>query len=230
MSRSRLKLKTEMDKLKPGEQLKEIATDPGFAKDVYSWAKMTGNKVISVEQAGGKVSAVIQKGADIPKAQSGSAPSIGTTLVVFSDDMDKALASFVIANGAAAAGKEVTMFFTFWGLNVIKKAHKPAVKKDFMGKMFGMMLAGSSLGLKLSKMNMGGLGTKMMRGRMKAKGVDSLEQMIKSAKEAGVRLVGCQMSMDIMGVSQEELMDGVEIAGVASYLEATESARANLFI
>ncbi|MBI9103472.1 MAG: FAD-dependent oxidoreductase [Spirochaetales bacterium] len=224
-----LKLKTEMDKLKPGDQLMEIATDPGFAKDVYSWANMTGNKVISVEQSAGKVTALLQKGR-VEKAPVSAVPSKGTTLVVFSDDMDKALASFVIANGAAASGKEVTMFFTFWGLNIVKKHHKPAVKKDFMGRMFGMMMAKSSLGLKLSKMNMGGMGTKMMRGRMKAKGVDSLESMIQTASDAGVKMIGCQMSMDIMGVTKEELFDFVDVAGVASYLEAAETAKANLFI
>lgn len=225
-----MKLKTEIDKLQPGERLLETATDPGFAKDVHSWANMTGNKIISVEQAGGKVKALIEKSAPKAAVQGPAAVGNGTTMVVFSDDMDKALASFVIANGAAASGKDVTLFFTFWGLNVIKKAKKPAVKKDFMGRMFGMMLASSSLELKLSKMNMGGLGTRMMRARMKAKGVDSLESMIQSAIDAGVRLVGCQMSMDIMGVSREELRDEVEIGGVATFLEATETSKANLFI
>jgi peroxiredoxin family protein/rhodanese-related sulfurtransferase/TusA-related sulfurtransferase len=224
-----LKLKTEMDKLSPGERLLEIATDPGFAKDVYSWANMTGNKVITVEQEAGKVKALIEKGS-VKNKQIKNNTGNGTSMVVFSDDMDKALASFVIANGAAASGKDVTLFFTFWGLNVIKKHKKPKVKKDFMGKMFSIMLPGSSLGLKLSKMNMGGLGSKMMRMQMKAKGVDSLESMIQIAIDSGVRLVGCQMSMDIMGVHKEKLLDSVEIGGVATFLESTEASQANLFI
>jgi len=151
-------------------------------------------------------------------------------MVVFSDDMDKALASFVIANGAAASGKKVTLFFTFWGLSIIKKRERVSVKKDFMGKMFGFMLPNHSGKLGLSKMNMGGMGAKMMRARMKAQGVDSLEQMIQSAVDAGVKLVACQMSMDVMGVKKEELMDGVEIGGVASFLQSTDEAQASLFI
>ncbi len=151
-------------------------------------------------------------------------------MVVFSDDMDKALASFVIANGAAASGKKVTLFFTFWGLSIIKKRERVSAKKDFMGKMFGFMLPNHSGKLGLSKMNMGGMGAKMMRARMKAQGVDSLEQMIQSAVDAGVKLVACQMSMDVMGVKKEELMDCVEVGGVASFLQSTDEAQASLFI
>jgi peroxiredoxin family protein len=110
------------------------------------------------------------------------------------------------------------------------KKDKPRVAKDFMGKMFGMMLPKHAGQLSLSKMNFGGMGSIMMKSRMKAKQVDQLEQMIQTAKAAGVRMVACQMSMDIMGVSKEELMDGVEIGGVATYMEAASDARVNLFI
>ncbi len=224
-----MKLKTEMEKIEPGDHLIQIATDPGFGRDVESWCNMTGNHLISVNMDGGMVTAEIEKASPrknpVPMHQ-GS----GTTMVVFSDDMDKALATFVIANGAAASGQEVTLFFTFWGLNVIKAAKKPAVRKDFMGRMFGMMMPKSSRKLALSKMNMGGMGTKMMRARMKAKGVDSLESMIEQAKEAGVRFVACQMSMDIMGVAREELMEGIEVGGVASFLESAGKSNSSLFI
>jgi NADPH-dependent 2,4-dienoyl-CoA reductase/sulfur reductase-like enzyme/peroxiredoxin family protein/TusA-related sulfurtransferase/rhodanese-related sulfurtransferase len=229
-----LKLKKEIDKLNPGEMLREIATDPGFAKDVYAWAKMTGNQVLSVEQQGPKVTALVQKGK--PKeavnlaSPSASLPQDGTSMVVFSDDLDKALASFVIANGAAASGKKVTLFFTFWGLSVIKKHRHGRVKKDFMGKMFTLMLPKHSKKLGLSKMNMGGMGSAMMRARMKAQGVDSLEQMIQSAVEGGVKLIACQMSMDVMGVKREELMDCVEIGGVATFLQSTDDAQSTIFI
>ena len=229
-----LKLKSEIDKLHPGEMLRETATDPGFAKDVYAWAKMTGNKVISVEQKGPKVTALVQRGKPQEAApvsgQAANLPQTGTSMVVFSDDLDKALASFVIANGAAASGKDVTLFFTFWGLSVIKKTRPGRVKKDFMGRMFGMMLPNHSKKLGLSKMNMGGMGSVMMRARMKAQGVDSLEQMIQSAVDAGVKLVACQMSMDVMGVKKEELMDCVEVGGVASFLQSTDEAQSTLFI
>jgi peroxiredoxin family protein len=153
-----------------------------------------------------------------------------TTLIVFSDDLDKALASFVIANGAAATGKKVTMFFTFWGLSVIKRREKVRTSKDFMGRMFSWMLPRNSQKLSLSKMNFAGLGPGMMRGRMKAKRIDPLETMIQTALQAGVRMTACQMSMDIMGVVKEELIDGVELGGVATYLEAASSAAVNLFI
>ncbi|MBN2626184.1 MAG: CoA-disulfide reductase [Spirochaetales bacterium] len=231
-----LKLKKEIERLHPGEMLRETATDPGFAKDVVAWAKMTGNHVISVDQKGPKVTALIQRGkpraasAAVPAGGSAALPQEGTSMVVFSDDMDKALASFVIANGAVASGKKVTLFFTFWGLSIIKKRERVSVKKDFMGKMFGFMLPNHSGKLGLSKMNMGGMGAKMMRARMKAQGVDSLEQMIQSAVDAGVKLVACQMSMDVMGVKKEELMDCVEVGGVASFLQSTDEAQASLFI
>lgn len=152
------------------------------------------------------------------------------TLIVFSDDLDKALASFVIANGAAATGKKVTMFFTFWGLNVIKKRQKPAVSKDLFGRMFGWMLPAHSGKLKLSKLNMGGAGSRMMRMIMRRKRIESLESLMASAVEAGVEMIACTMSMDVMGVSRDELLDTVSLGGVATYLERAEEANVNLFI
>ena len=151
-------------------------------------------------------------------------------MVVFSDDMDRALASLVIANGAAAMGSKVTLFFTFWGLNVIKKSDKPHVEKDMMSKMFGSMMAKDAGDLKLSKMNMMGVGAKMMKKRMLTKKVDSLEDMLQTAMENGVQMIACQMSMDVMGVDKEELMEGVEIGGVATYLEEADQSNLNLFI
>lgn len=152
------------------------------------------------------------------------------TLIVFSDDLDKALASFVIANGAASTGKKVTMFFTFWGLNVIKKHEKPVVSKDLFGKMFGWMLPAHSGKLSLSKMNMGGAGSWMMRMIMKKKRIDSLESLIQQAIDNGVEMIACTMSMDVMGVKKEELIDNVTLGGVASYLEKAEESNVNLFI
>jgi peroxiredoxin family protein len=144
--------------------------------------------------------------------------------------MDKALASLVIANGAAGAGKKVTVFFTFWGLNIIKKVKKPKVRKDFMGFMFGLMLPSSLHRLSLSKLSMGGMGNWMMKGRMKSLKIDSLQEMLDSAVAAGVRMVACTMSMDVMGVKKEELLDSVEAGGVATMLDAADSSRATFFI
>ncbi|MDA3957001.1 CoA-disulfide reductase, partial [Oceanispirochaeta sp.] len=215
-----LKLREQMETLKPGEMIRETATDPGFARDVYAWAKMTGNSVVSVEQSGPKVIAVIKKGGAPSPSRMGGGPQKGTSMIIFSDDLDKALAAMVIANGAISAGKDVTLFFTFWGLSFLKKKKAPRVKKDFMGRMFGMMLPSNSSKMGLSKINMGGMGAKMMRMRMKALGVDSVEQMMETALKNGIHLVACQMSMDVMGVAEEELMEGVEIGGVASFLGA----------
>ena len=152
------------------------------------------------------------------------------TFILFSDDLDKTLATFVLANGAAATGKKVSIFFTFWGLNAIKKVHKPKVEKDIFGRMFGWMLPSDSTKLALSKMNMMGIGAKMMRHLMKKKGVDSLESLRQQAIDNGVEFIACQMSMDVMGVKREELLDNVTIGGVASYMERAEQANVNLFI
>jgi NADPH-dependent 2,4-dienoyl-CoA reductase/sulfur reductase-like enzyme/peroxiredoxin family protein/rhodanese-related sulfurtransferase/TusA-related sulfurtransferase len=224
-----LKLKNSMDKLATGDVIKIKASDAGFYKDVKSWANMTGNEVMDLTQKGSEITAVLRKGNPVKNNQ----PAISSgdaTLICFSDNLDKALATFVIANGAAASGKKVTIFFTFWGLNVIKKQRKPKVSKDFFGKMFGMMMPSSSKKLGLSKMNFGGMGGPMMRMVMKSKGVDALEQMMQSALDNGVEFIACQMSMDVMGVKAEELMDGVQIGGVATYLERTQSANLNLFM
>ncbi len=225
-----MKLKKEIDLIADGEQISITASDPGFYKDVQSWAAMTGNTLLELNRDGSKVVAVVQKSTDTRKITTTAGSLDGTTLICFSDDLDKSLATFVIANGAAASGKKVTMFFTFWGLNVIKKQVKPAVDKDFFGKMFGWMLPSSSLKLGLSKMNYFGKGGWMMRMIMKKRGVDSLEAMIQSAKDAGVEFIACQMSMDVMGIKAEELMDGVHVGGVANFLEKTEASGLNLFV
>lgn len=225
-----LKMKKTMDGLASGERVEITATDPGFPRDAAAWCSSTGNQLISKEASGGKSVVIIEKGE--PKACNivTSCEGKGKTFIMFSDDLDKALATFVLANGAAATGKKVTIFFTFWGLNVIKKLHKPETEKDIFGKMFGMMLPSSSKKLKLSKMSMGGIGGKMMRYIMNKKGIDSLESLRQQALENGVEFIACQMSMDVMGVKQEELLDEVTIGGVATYMERADNANVNLFI
>ena len=225
-----LKMKKTMDSLVSGDRVEITSTDPGFPRDAAAWCNSTGNQLISKETAGGKSVVVIEKGE--PKSCNivTSCEGKGKTFIMFSDDLDKALATFVLANGAAATGQKVTIFFTFWGLNVIKKLHKPNVEKDIFGKMFGMMLPSSSRKLKLSKMSMGGIGGKMMRYIMNRKGIDSLESLRQQALENGVEFIACQMSMDVMGVKQEELLDEVTIGGVATYMERADTANINLFI
>lgn len=225
-----MQLKKNYEALKIGEQLQITATDQAFGKDVTSWCKMTGAELVALENKNGVVAATIRKQEKTASCEISRNNADNKTLIVFSDDLDKALASFVIANGAASTGKKVTMFFTFWGLNVIKKQHKPTVTKDIFGKMFGWMLPTHSGKLKLSKMNMGSAGSWMMRLIMKRKRIDSLESLIQQAIDNGVEMIACTMSMDVMGVQKEELMDNVTLGGVASYLERAEEANVNLFI
>ena len=219
--------------MKDGELLEVSASDPGFAKDIASWCKRTGNTLVSNEERDGAYVAIIRRGTNAPAvqkaAQADAAPK-GKTIIVFDGDMDKVLASFVIANGALAMGRPVTMFFTFWGLTALRKTEKVPVKKSLIEKMFGFMLPRGAGKLKLSKMNMGGMGTAMMQGIMKDKNIDSLETMMKKAMENGVKIIACSMSMDVMGIHPEELIDGVEIGGVGTYLGDAEESDVNLFI
>jgi len=224
-----MQLKKNYERIGEGECLEIKVTDQAFGEDLAGWCRVTGAKLLKIDNSGGVITAQIEKAApnkDNANVRTGD----NKTLIVFSDDLDRALASFVIANGAAATGKKVSIFFTFWGLNVIKKLQKPKVQKDFMGKMFGMMLPSSSKKLGLSQMNMGGIGGKMMRYIMKRKNIDSLESLMQQARENGVEFIACSMSMDVMGIKKEELMDGITIGGVAAYLDRAENANVNLFI
>ena len=219
--------------MKEGEVLKVSATDMGFAADIDSWCRRTGNTLIKTERQNKENLVFIKKGKESCSLEAETkivdTPQ-GKTIIVFSGDLDKVLASFIVANGAAAMGRPVTMFFTFWGLNALRKTEAPAVKKPFVEKMFGIMMPKGSKKLKLSKMNMAGMGTAMMKKVMNDKHVDSLEQLMQHALTGGIRLVACTMSMDIMGITKEELIDGVELAGVASYLGDAEESNVNLFI
>lgn len=225
-----MKLKKHYDELSPGERLKVKATDPAFPKDAESWCNITGARLVEKKNNAGVTSVIVEKTLHKPDFQINTQSDGSKTIIVFSNDLDKALASFVIANGIAATGKKVSMFFTFWGLNVIKKTQKPRTSKDIFGKMFGMMLPSDSKHLSLSKMNMGGLGSRMMRLIMKRKNIESLESLINQACDAGVEMIACTMSMDVMGVKQEELLDNVQLGGVAAFLERAEKANMSLFI
>lgn len=226
-----LKMKQAMDGLAPGEQLEVRATDAAFPRDAEAWCRTTGNRFLGRHSESGVYIAMIEKttpcAVEASKPQQGDS---GKTLILFSDDLDKVLATFVLANGAAATGRKVSIFFTFWGLNAIKKTNRPKVAKDFFGRMFSWMLPSDSTRLALSKMNMMGMGAKMMRYLMRKKGVDSLEELRQQAVDNGVEFIACQMSMDVMGVRREELLDNVTVGGVATYMERAEKANVNLFI
>ena len=238
-----MKVNETLAGMEDGETLEVSATDMGFARDVESWCKQTGNTFVKKERQGKQNIVQLVKGScSLPASVAADGSSVpvqpvpmqpvkdGKTMIVFSGDLDKVLASFIIANGAAAAGKPVTMFFTFWGLNALRKKESMHVKKPFMDAMFGKMMPRGTDKLKLSNMNMGGMGTAMLKKVMNDKNVESLESLMKSAMANGVKLVACTMSMDIMGITPDELIDGVELAGVASYLGDAENSNVNLFI
>ncbi len=226
-----MKLYEAMSNAKDGDIINVTATDPGFFADAAAWCARTKNTYLKGEKTDTGFSVWIKKGCEgddcnTPTGAHGNDKS----LIVFSGDLDKALASFIIANGAAAMGRKVTMFFTFWGLNILRKRNKVKIKKTFIEKMFGAMMPRGTGKLKLSKMNMLGAGSSMMKGIMKKKNVSTLGELIAQAQKNGVKIVACTMSMDVMGIRKEELIDGVELAGVASYLGAAESSDTNLFI
>ena len=215
-----------------GQIMRVTASDAGFYEDVKAWCERTNNELVKRSRENGLISAVIRKGKKPEAAASSNIAPVkdNKTLIVFSGDFDKAIASFIIANGAVAMGKKVTMFFTFWGLNILRKPEKINIKKGFMDKMFGAMMPRGSRKLKLSKMNMMGMGTKMMRKVMKDKNINSLEELIQSAIDSGIQIVACQMSMDVMGLKKEELLDGVKVGGVGYYLGQAEDSNVNLFV
>lgn len=230
-----MQVKICVDDMKPGEVLKVSASDAGFYEDIKAWCRRTNNELLNLYKKGGTITAFIKKGNE-KEVYNNSADTKSEvvkdnkTMVVFSGDLDKAIASFIIANGAASMGKKVTMFFTFWGLNILRKHDRVRVNKGFIDRMFGLMMPRGSKKLKLSKMNMMGLGGKMIRKVMKNKNITSLEDLIQSAIDNGVQIVACQMSMDVMGIKKEELIDGVKIGGVGYYLGEAEDSNVNLFI
>lgn len=220
----------ELKQLQPGDQLEVVVTDPGFANDIKSWTSQTGNTLVDLKQRDKEVTAVIEKAEQQPKDLSVQHTEKGTTIVLFSGELDKALAAFIIANGARAAGREVSIFCTFWGLNALKRPNPGKVKKTGIERLFGMMLPSGPENMPLSKMNMLGLGRLMMKMIMKQKNVDSLPTLIDKAIDNDIKLIACTMSMDVMGIKKEELRPEVEFAGVGTYIGDTEHANHNLFI
>ncbi len=206
------------------------ATECSFASDIAVWCERTGNKLISVNtNDNGVIRAEIERYSIRPENKT-SSENNGKNFLVFSCDLDKVIAAFIMANGAAAMGRNVTMFFTFWGLNVLRKPKKINDEKTFIEKIFSFMLPKGTKEFGLSRMNMCGLGANMMRKIMKQKGIKSLEELIKDAVSHGVKLIACKMTMDIMGIKEDELIDGVEFGGVSSFMGAAEKSDMSLFI
>lgn len=233
-----MRVKSTMDTVNTGDIVNITASDMGFYEDIGAWARRTGNELLSVNKEKGLIKASVKKGLSIKEDNSSIAcanpgnavEKKNMTMVVFSGDLDKAIAAFIIANGAASMDKKVTLFFTFWGINVLRKETHEPVKKNFIEKMFGFMMPKGSKKLGLSNMNMAGMGPKMIRSIMKKKNVQSLEELIKSAMDSGVEVVACQMSMDLLGIKEEELLDGVKFGGVGYMIAESDDSSATMFI
>ena len=223
-----MKLAENIANINDGEILEISSTDKGFYADVEAWCDSTNNTLLSLDNYNKKIIATIQKG-KVDITSSKTQKNNGQTIVVFSNDLDKALAAFIIANGAKASGHDVTLFFTFWGLNILRRDNIN-VKKSFIDRMFGLMMSKGADKLTLSKMNMGGIGSILMKWVMKQKNVSTLKELIEQAQSQGIKFIACQMSMDVMGIKKEELIDGVEIAGVAKYIAESSNSNSNLFI
>jgi len=220
-----------MEALDAGELLEVTVSDPAFGRDIRAWAKKTGNDVLSLKSDKGLIVVLLRKNKAVPVVALPAATRDKLTLVVFSDDLDKVMASMIIANGALAMGKPVSLFFTFWGLDVLRRENAPARDKPMMDRMFSSMLPSGVDHLNsISKMDMHGLGAKMIRKVMHDKGVETPGHLLQSLVDGGAQMIACQMSMDVMGIHQSELIDGVEIGGVAAFLGEASESGTTLFI
>jgi NADPH-dependent 2,4-dienoyl-CoA reductase/sulfur reductase-like enzyme/peroxiredoxin family protein/rhodanese-related sulfurtransferase/TusA-related sulfurtransferase len=225
-----MKLKAAIDQMSVDDVVEIKATEMGFAADIPAWCTRTNNSLLSLKAENGYYIATVKKGKALDVCRIPETSRDKKTMVIFSNDFDKMMAAFIIANGAASTGSEITMFFTFWGLNLLRRDYKVPVKKSLVEKMFGIMMPRGASKLTLSKMQMGGMGTLMIKQIMQKKNVLSLQELMEAAQKNNVRFVACSMSMDIMGIKKDELIDGVEIGGVASYLEKADNAGYNIFV
>lgn len=252
-----IKIKQTIDSLPSGATARILAS-AGFLPDLKNWSAASGNPILTLEVSGAELSATIQKGnqtAANPQSRDSASVAPGNdacscsacaiqtanqtvnqsqdssgAIVLFSNDLDKAMAAFIIATGMAASGMKVAIFFTFWGLSVLRKNPAPQRKKTIMERMFGFMLPRGAANLSLSKMNMGGMGTVMMNQVMKQKNVASLPTLIEQARSLGVRFIACEMAMGVMGLEREDLIDVDEVAGVASFVQLAKNSNSTLFI
>ncbi|MBK9697899.1 MAG: FAD-dependent oxidoreductase [Propionibacteriaceae bacterium] len=229
-----LKLTEQMKSLNVGDEILVHVADPGFATDGPAWAKRNDHQLVGMEPEGPGFRATFRKGAAGAFSQHAVAGAVATkpktSFVVFSGDLDKLIAAFIIANGALAMGEEVSMFFTFWGLNALRRKKPPKRERNVMDKMFGAMMPAGAEELKLSQMHMLGAGTSMINRVMKKGGVPTLPELMKSAIDGGARIIACTMTMDLLGIAESDLMKAVEFGGVATFLDEAADSRTTLFI
>ena len=225
-----MRLASAIKEAEAGDEVKVTVSDPGFALDGPAWASKNGHTLVDMEPHGPGYVATFRKGGVAPVITASSQSPAKTSMGVFAGDLDKVLAAFIIANGALAMGQEVSMFFTFWGLNALRREDPPARERSTMDRMFGAMMPQGADKLTLSQMHMAGAGTKMIKSVMKQHDVPSLPELISSAQQGGARLIGCTMTMDLLGIAQSDLLDGVELGGVATFLGEAQESGTTLFI
>lgn len=227
-----VRLKMEFDALEPGAQVRLLAAD-SFKPDLVNWINSSGNELRSMERKEDHLEAIIRKAASDGSCCSGAVvkkADDSAAIILFSNDLDKALAALIVGCGMAAAGSKVSIFFTFWGLSVLRRNPAPAVKKSLISRMFGFMLPKGAKKLALSKMNMAGMGTAMMKQVMARENVPTLSELLVQARELGIKFIACEMAMDVMGLQREELIEVDSVAGVASFAEIARNAGTTLFI
>ncbi|MEI7948459.1 MAG: DsrE/DsrF/DrsH-like family protein, partial [bacterium] len=222
-----VRLKQEIDGLENGETL-QLTAATSFASDLNSWIVASGHELVSQEMKNHDLVALIRKQTGQAFATQ-QAKSDKGAIILFSNDLDKALAALIIACGMAAGGQKVGIFFTFWGLSVLRKRPAPSVKKTLLSTMFGFMLPKGAQKLALSKMHMAGMGTEMMKYVMRQQNVPKLEELLVQAKGLGVKFIACEMAMNVMGLTREELVEIDDVAGVASFVEMAKGGT-TLFI
>lgn len=229
-----LKLTEHMKSLNVGDEILVHVADPGFATDGPAWAKRNEHQLVSIEPEGPGFRATFRKGGAGAMTSTTTAGVITgppkTSFVVFSGDLDKLIAAFIIANGALAMGEQVSMFFTFWGLNALRRKKPPKRERNALDKVFGAMMPAGPEELKLSQMHMMGAGTAMINRVMKEGGVPTLPDLMKTAIAAGARLIACTMTMDLLGIAESDLIKSVEFGGVATFLDEAADSRTTLFI
>lgn len=225
-----MKLQETVAGLAAGDEVLAHVSDPGFRLDAAAWAQKNGHQLLSMTPEGPGLAARFRKGGAAIAPRAAVAAKEKKSFVVFSGDLDKVLAAFIIANGAVAMGDEVSMFFTFWGLNTLRRQDPPKTQRSVMDRMFSTLMPSGPDQMKLSTMNMLGGGTAMMKKIMRDNKVPSLPELIASAQAGGVRMVGCTMTMDLLGIAPGDLVDGVELGGVATFLGEAGESNGTFFI
>ncbi len=225
-----MKLTKTMADLSPGDEVQVTVSDPGFALDAPAWASKNGHRLIEIAPQGPGYVATLRKGGAAPATATSSPVKNKTSMVVFSGDLDKLIAAFIIGNGALSMGEQVSIFFTFWGLNALRRPDAPKRDKTALEKVMSVMMPTGADDLPLSTMNFGGAGASMIKKVMHDHKVPDLAELIAAAQENGARLIGCTMTMELLGIAESDLIDGVEFGGVATFLGEAHESGTTLFI